>query len=163
MTDPLEQARWFSAVADVFAQIEGVYRVFGVKDAAGEATVFPMSTEFPAGSVVGVLGMGGAEVIAGSWERQTYTLPAAVWIPATAETLDKAYTLAVAYVDRVMAVFPGHGRAQNVEASIQSLVVTGFDQIESRYVGDPETEREYVVLPFSLELVRAVARRYEPA
>jgi hypothetical protein len=166
MTDPLtpeEQAGWFAAVSDVFAQIEGIYRVYGVKGAETDPKVVPMSRELPVGSVVGILAYDSGEITPGSWERQEHTLDAAIWVPATAETLDKAYTLAVAYVDRVMAVFPGRGRAGAEDESIQSVVVTGFETIEGRAWADREAQREYVVLPFSIQVIREVVRRYVAA
>lgn len=164
MTTPEEDADWFSKVSDVFAMIPDLYRVYGVKGDDSDVKVVPMSDQLPTGSVIGVLGYDGGSIIPGSWERQEHTLDAAIWIPAPAGSLDKAYTLAVAYVDRVMAVFPGHGQAGGVGVSgIQSVLVTGFDQIESREWADKEGEREYVVLPFTLEVTRSVARRYAAA
>lgn len=163
MTTPQQDAGWFALVADVFAGIEGIYRVFGVKGEDGDPKVVPMSRELPTGSVIGILGYDGGEIIPGSWERQTHELNAAIWIPAPAETLDKAYTLAVAYVDRVMAVFPGHGKAGATDATIQSVLVTGFETIEGRTWAEKDAEREYVVLPFTIEVVRNVVRNYAAA
>jgi hypothetical protein len=165
MTDPLEQAAWFARVSDTFARIEEIYRVYGVKGEDGDAKVVPMSRDLPVGSVIGILGYDGGEIIAGSWEQQTHTLDAAIWVPAPAGTIDKAYTLAVAYIDRVMAVFPGRGHAGGTveETGIQSVIVTGFDTIEGRAWADKAAQREYVVLPFSIEVVRAVARTYAAA
>jgi hypothetical protein len=165
VTDPLEQAAWFARVSDSFAQIEDIYRVYGVKGDHGDPKVVPMSRDLPTGSVIGILGYDGGEVIAGSWERQTHTLDAAIWVPAPATTLDKAYTLAVAYIDRVMAVFPsrGHAGGDVAETGIQSVIVTGFGTIEGREWADKDARREYVVLPFAIEVVRAVARAYVAA
>lgn len=165
MTTPVQDAVWFARVSDVFASIEGIYRVFGVKGEDGDPKVVPMSRDLPEGAVVGVLGYGGGEITPGSWEQQEHTLDAAIWIPAPADTIDRAYTLAVAYVDRVMAVFPGHGHVGGTvaETGIQSVLVTGFDTIEGRVWGEKDAGREYVVLPFSLEVTRTIARAYVPA
>lgn len=163
MTDPIVQAGWFALVADVFAQIEGIYRVFGVKGAEGDPKVVPMSTELPTQSVVGVLAYDSGEITPGSWERQEHTLTAAIWVPAPADSLDKAYTLAVAYIDRVMTVFPGHGKAGASDSTIQSVLVTQFDTIESRQWADKAGQREYVVLPFDIQVIRQEARRYAAA
>lgn len=164
MTTPEEDADWFSKVADVFALIPDIYRVYGVKGDDSDPKVVPMSDELPVGSVIGVLGYDGGTIIPGSWERQEHSLDAAIWIPAPAGTLDKAYTLAVAYVDRVMSIFPGHGQAGGVGVSgIQSVLVTEFDQVESRIWADKEGERTYVVLPFTLEVTRSRARAYVAA
>lgn len=163
MTDPIVDAGWFALVADVFAGIEGIYRVFGVKGADGDVKVVPMSTELPVGSVVGILGYDGGQITPGSWERQEHTLDAAIWVPAAGDTLDKAYTLAVAYVERVLTVFPGHGKAGASDSTIQSVLVTTFDTIESREWADKAAQREYVVLPFEIQVIREQARRYAPA
>lgn len=162
MTTPEQDAGWFAKVADVFAKIDGIYRVFGVKGADGDPKVMPMSTELPTGSVIGILGYDAGAIIPGSWERQTHTLAAAIWIPLDATGMDKAYTLAVAYIDRVMAVFPANGKAGADDSTIQSVLVTTFETIEGRVIGERQAERQYVVLPFSLEVVRALARRYAP-
>lgn len=159
-----QDANWFAKVAEVFADIEDVYRVFGVRGDSSDPKVVPMSEELPAGSIIGILGYDGGTIIPGSWERQEHSLAAAIWIPSPAGSLDKAYTLAVAYVDRVMAVFPGQGQAGGVGTSgIQSVLVTEFDQIESRIWADKEGQRTYVVLPFTLEVTRSRARTYAAA
>ena len=164
MTDPIVQAGWFADVSDVFALIEGIYRVFGVKGEDGDPKVVPMANELPTGAVVGVLGYDGGTVTPGSWERQRHELAAAIWVPAPAGTVDKAYTLAVAYVDRVLAIFPSHGKAgATPENNIASCLVTEFDQIEGRAWGDPKAQLEYVVLPFSIEVVRNRAAAYVAA
>lgn len=163
MTTPEQDAGWFALIADVFAEIPDIYRVFGVKGEDSDPKVVPMSEELPVGSVIGVLGYDGGTIMPGSWERQEHSLDAAIWIPSPAGSLDKAYTLAVAYIDRVMAVFPGHGKAGAADSTIQSVLVTSFDQVESRIWADKEGERTYVVLPFSIEVTRAVARTYAAA
>jgi hypothetical protein len=163
MSAPNVDAGWFADVSDTFALIEDIYRVYGVKGDDGDPKVVPMSNELPA-SVVGLLAYESGEVIPGSWERQTHTLSAAIWIPAPADSIDKAYTLAVAYVDRVLAVFPSNGKAgAKPENLIQSCLVTGFDRIEGVRWGDPPADRAYIALPFSIEVVRNRAAAYVAA
>jgi hypothetical protein len=164
VTDPIVQAGWFADVSDVFALIEGIYRVYGVKGEEGDPKVVPMASELPTGAIVGVLGYDGGTITPGSWERQTHSLNAAIWVPATADTIDRAYTLAIAYVDRVLEIFPGHGKAGATPANnIASCLVTAFDQVESRAWGNRDAQLEYVVLPFSIEVVRNRAAAYVAA
>lgn len=164
MTDPVVQAGWFADVSDVFAQIEGIYRVFGVKGEEGDPKVVPMANELPGGAIVGVLGYDSGAITPGSWERQRHELAAAIWVPAVGDSIDRAYTLAIAYIDRVLAVFPSHGKAgANPDNNIASCLVTEFDQVEGRAWGTPEAQLEYVVLPFSIEVVRNRAAAYVAA
>lgn len=160
MSAPNVDAGWFADVSDVFALIEDIYRVYGVKGEDGDPKVVPMSNELPA-SVIGLLAYDGGEITPGSWERQRHTLDGAIWIPAPADSIDKAYTLAVAYIDRVLDVFPSHGKAgANAANLIQSCLVTGFERIEGVRWGDPGAERTYIALPFSIEVVRNRAAAY---
>lgn len=161
MSDLTSEA-WFAAVGDVFAQVEGLRRVYGVKGATTDPKVVPMAGEIIAGPV-GVLGYGGASVTPGSWERQTHTLNAAVWIPLSATSVGSSYEEAVAFVDRVLTAFPPRSKAGAIHPELASVLVTEFDAIGQRAWGDGQAQRDFVVLPFSIQVVRNRAAQYLPA
>jgi hypothetical protein len=160
MTELTSQG-WFAAVGDVFAQVDGIKRVYGVKGAATDPKVVPMSSELVT-SPLGVLGYGGAQVTPGSWERQTHTLNAAIWIPVTASSVGSSYEQAVAFIDAVMNAFPPRSKAGNVHPELAAVLVTAFEDITQRTWGEGTQQRDFVVLPFSIQVVRNRAAQYQP-
>lgn len=154
MIEPTSET-WFDAIASVGATIEGIERVYaGGKGGSGEPKVVPMARDLVVAPVL-VQGYGGAEITPGSWEAQDHTLNCAIWIPAPADTIGKAYSLAVQFVGRVMDAYPARAKAFGLHNDLQSALVTGFDAIDGREWGVQST-RQYIIVPYTIE---AVVRR----
>jgi hypothetical protein len=153
----LESQDWFAAVSDVFADVQGINRVYGVKGGETDPKVVPMSSELASGDI-GVLGYAGGEITPGSWERQRHELNAAIWVPAPATAIGAAY------VDRVLTAFPARSKAglppELPHPELASVLVTRFDAIDSREWGEAQARKQYVVLPFTIEVVRNRAAAY---
>ena len=140
---------------------EGIKKVYGVKGAATDPKVVPMASEIVT-SPIGVLGYGGAQVTPGSWERQTHTLAAAIWIAVSSTSPGASYELAVAYIDRVMDAFPPRSKAGAIHPELAAVLVTEFEAITQRSWGEAALARDYVVLPFSIQVTRNRAAQYQP-
>lgn len=162
MTDDVTSRTWFDAIAEVGSTIPGIVKVFaGGRGEGDNPKVVPMSNELAKGPVI-IQAYGGAEVTPGSWEEQEHTLNCAIWIPTTAGTLGAAYSLAIEFIGRVMAVYPPRGQAYNRHPQLQSAIVTRFDRIVSQAWGDGAAQRQFVVLPYEIQAIVRRAAAYEP-
>jgi hypothetical protein len=158
---PVTSETWFDAIGAIAADIEGIERIYaGGKGGSGEPKVVPMARELMVAPVL-VQGYGGAEITPGSWERQEHTLNCAIWIPAPADVIDKAYSLAIEFVGRVIAAYPPRSRAGSIHPDLQSALVTGFDAIDGREWGTGST-RTYVIVPYTIQAIVQRVATYVP-
>lgn len=97
-----------------------------------------------------VLTDGGTEVIAGSWERTTWTLEASVWVEYSprGERVRDLLNLR----EPLRAAFRAKAKGNGGDPSVQSVLVTGTGAIESRQWRRGEGAPWYLVLPLSVEV-----------
>lgn len=157
MATPELSEVWFDAIAKVAATIEGVQATFaGGRGGQGDQ-IQPMIDEPLEVTPAVVLGYGGAEVLAASWEGTKHTIEGAVWIHR--EPISVGFAEAIAFVERIGAAFPLHAKAFNVESRLQSLILMTIGRITPRTW--PEgSDRQFLTLPFTLEAQFRQARVY---
>ena len=107
---------------------------------------------------------GEADIIPGSWERQTWTLAGSVWV----EYLPRGerYRQLVNMREPIQAAFRAHSKGGLADAAVQSVLLTGFGQIAGRQWnrGTPDQPGAwFLVLPFSVEVKVNRAVAYQPA
>lgn len=147
---------WFDKVAKVGAQIPGVAAGAVYAGGSGQVDgVQPMPEDIAFSALPAfVLSYQGAGVLAGSWERQTHNLEAGLWVERN--PLAERYAQLIGFIDAVMATFPPRSKP---DGEIESMLVTGFRRITAIDWG----EAEYLVLPFSIQVVRNRAAQYVAA
>lgn len=157
---------WFRAVQRVAADVSGMEIVHGVTPPASGAASSPLLRPatyelFQVPAIV--IGYGGAEIVPGSWERQTHTLSAAIWRSNDPLSgLDLVYDALVADVGRVINAFPPRGKAYGVSVELQSVLVVSIGAIDG-FEWPRDSDRWYLVLPFELEVIVNRAAAYVAA
>ena len=162
MTDT-DTLLWFRAVQRVAADVTGIKTIHGVTPLttgpSSGASLRPATdslTDLPAL----VLAYGGADITAGSWERQTHTVNGAIW--RARDPIAETYDALIADIGRVLNAFPARGKAYSISSEVQSLLVTGFGAIDG-IEWAPGSNRWYLVLPFTMELIVNRPAAYVPA
>lgn len=149
---------WFGAVAKVGSQIVGLAPGAVYAGATGgQAGVQPMVDELAAGLPALVLGYAGALVAAGSWERQTHTIDAEIWVERN--PIGERYEQLIGFIDAVMDVFPPKAKPH---ADVASVLVLSFDRIVRRE-WPAGSGIVYLTLPFPIQVVRNRAAQYVAA
>ncbi len=104
---------------------------------------------------------GGTAVIAGSWERTTWTVEASVWVEYSprGERVRSLLDLR----EPIRAAFRAKGKGGSIDPAVQSVLITGTEPIEGRQWVRRENAPWYLVMPFSIEVKVNRAVTYTPA
>jgi len=165
MTIAADAEKWFDAVAGVFADMPGLKATFAggrwAPDSDVDAInlVQPMIDEELLAAPAAVFGYGGAEVLTNNWESTKHTIEAAIWIEK--HPVATSYAECIAWIDKVRAAVPEHAAAYLQDSRLKSLVLMTFGRITPRTW--PEgSDRDYLTLPFTLEVQLRQATRHKP-
>lgn len=165
MTIGEDSEKWFDAVAGIFTPIPELKATFAggrwAADSDVEAiqAVQPMIDEELLVTPAAVFGYGGGDVITQNWESTKHTVEAAIWVEKN--PIATSYAECIAWIDRIRAAVPEHARAFNEDSRLKSVVLMTFGRITPRTW--PEgSEREYLTLPFTLEVQLRQATRFKP-
>ena len=147
---------WLDTIANVGLGATDVVEVHaGGK--GGYANVKPMTTELRTPALTFEIDDGA--IIAGSWERITFTVRGTVWI--TGDKITEAYGEIVKYPIRVLTVYRDFAKG-GLPAEIASCLMTGWGR-PAADEGIPGSGHWYMTLPFTLEVVVNTATGYTPA
>src|SRR3990167_6767401 len=120
----IDLAKVIDAISSVAREVEGLKVVHGVQGGSEDSPLVKPAPlillELPAL----VLDDGEADVIPGSWERQTWTFSGAIWRPYDAATFAEVYRESAKDAHRLLNLFPTRGKAKSISPDIQSLLLT---------------------------------------
>lgn len=106
---------------------------------------------------------GEKSIIAGSWERTTWTVEASVWLPNDPLTSrGAAYRALIDLEEPIRAAFRAHDRAGAADPAVQAVLITEVGRVGHRQWQPGETRPWYLVLPFSLQVTVNRAVTYRP-
>lgn len=148
--------QWFDAVAKVGAQMAGIAQGAVFAGGTGGQDGVQQMIEDPAFSALPafVLSYAGATVAPGSWERQTHTLDAGIWVERN--PIGERYAQLIGFIDVAMSTFSPKAKPNG---EIASALITSFRRIQAIDWG----QAKYLVLPFSIQVVRNRAAQYVAA
>lgn len=164
---PPTSETWFDAIAKVASTIEGIRAVFaGGRTDLSEleevgTAVQPMIDEELMEAPAAVLSFGGGPVVlSGQWLDQKWALDLGIWIDR--EPIGTSYALAVSFIDKVLAAFPPHAKAFELDPRLQHVIPMSIDDIRPRTW--PEgSARQFIVLPVTLEARVAHGANVQPS
>lgn len=160
-------ATWFDAIAAVAGTIDGIATsVFaaGTTDLSAVAGVMqgvqPMTDEELLDAPAAVLAYGGADITPGDgWQDQIHEVELQIWVDR--QPIELAFAQAIGFIEKVTNAFPARAKAFGLHEHLQYVLITRFQPIVPR--NWPEgSERQFLVLPISLQCRVAVPIRHQP-
>lgn len=159
----MSDSRILDEIAAIFLLVPGVNpdavysagggEITGVKDIPDDLG----DGAFPAAVVIGAE----KAIIAGSWERTTWTVEASIWVPNVTPR-GEVYRNLVDLEEPVRAAFRAHDRAGASDPAVQAVLITEVGRVGGRQWQPGEQLPWYLVLPFSLQVTVNRAVTYRP-
>lgn len=154
---PPDSVTWFDAIAAVAATINGIVTpAFGAGSTDltaiqedGAPAVQPMIDEELMLAPAAVLSYSGAPIThSGQWQDQKHQVDLGIWIDR--EPIATSYSMAIGFIDKVLAAFPLHAKAFSLHPNLQHVLVMNIGAITPR-AWPERSPRQYLVVPVQLE------------
>lgn len=149
-------------VASVLLSVDGIHAEAVYSAGGGTAPgVADLPADIGDGPMPAAVVLSGPKsIIAGSFERTTWTIEVSVWMPAE-HPIGTAYRTLLDLEEPIREAFRAHSRGNAGDPAVQSVVVTRVERIDRRQ-WVPDSRAWYLVLPFELEAKVDRAVRYRP-